>query len=522
MVSVLLEEGLEGVEKKNSLKTYACSSNKKHSEVLNRFENSSFACEYNMTESEHSRNLENLSEKYPDILSNIPKILREGTRSFVLDCEAVAWDREKKCILPFQILSTRKRKGVAEEDITVHVCLFAFDLLFLNGESVEANAVDEIQTFLDESIAGNCEGLMVKALDQDSSYEPSVTFPKLAQGMQVKKDYLDGVGDSLDLVVIGGYSGRGKRTGWYGSYLLACYDEDSEVYQSICKVSTGLSEDDLTKNSEFFAEHVLASPPSYYKWSDTPQIRPDVWEIKAADLSISPVHFAGAGLVDPNKGISLRFPRFIRIRDDKTPEQATSADQVAAMYRSQKLNTATEVNDDDDWEETHILEGLFNIRKRKKEAGEEEEEGSEEEEDQEEKKPETIFGKTFKVPERLERSQRGTYTRLEEGVLSKEDIDIEAVKDGESHVEMNLGLGVLDVELNVDEAVKRKNPTIRYKNMDLEDDIEITELRTNAEIGKKPPAGFLTLRAKASTGTCGGKVLAIASVTMTAASHGNV
>ncbi|KAJ3247776.1 tRNA ligase [Chytriomyces hyalinus] len=366
-------------------------------EVLDRFENIQFTCEYKYdgeraqvhrledgTVTIYSRNSENLSAKYPDIMALIPEVIAPGVTSFVLDCEAVAWDIKKKCILPFQVLSTRKRKDVAIEDIQVSVCLFAFDILYLNGQplitdtlrnrreklkssfiekegkfafakSQEASSVDAIQTFLDESVTGNCEGLMVKTMDEGSSYEPSV---RSRNWLKVKKDYINGIGDSLDLVVMGGYIGRGKRTGGYGGYLLACYDDDTEEYQSICKIGTGFTEEQLKQHTDFLDQHKVDTPPSYYKYSDTPNIRPDVWfkpvqvwEVKAADLSISPVHLAGRGLVDPSKGISLRFPRFIRIRDDKSPEQATNAEQVAVMYRAQNLNSASGSNQfEDDFE----------------------------------------------------------------------------------------------------------------------------------------------------------------------------
>lgn len=72
-----------------------------------------------------------------------------------------------------------------------------------------------------------------------------------------------------------------------------------------------------------------------------------MWEVKCADLSISPVYSAGKGLVDAARGISLRFPRFIRVRDDKSAELATNSDQVADMYRSQKINTASSMSKDD-------------------------------------------------------------------------------------------------------------------------------------------------------------------------------
>ena len=126
----------------------------------------------------------------------------------------------------------------------------------------------------------------------------------------------------LDLVPIGAWLGRGKRTGVYGAYLLACYDEDGESYQSICKIGTGFSEVILEELSDAAQPFVVDGPRSHYQVSDA--MKPDVWfepkhvwEVKAADLSISPVHKAAAGLVDPQKGIALRFT-FLRRRGQRT------------------------------------------------------------------------------------------------------------------------------------------------------------------------------------------------------------
>ena len=165
-----------------------------------------------------SRNQEDNSTKYPDVVKIAESIVKESVRSCIIDSEIVAWDAEKKSILPFQVLTTRKRKDVQEENIKVQVCIYAFDMLYLNGESMvpkslrerrdamrnslneiegklafatcsDTNDTDEIAVFLDESIKGNCEGLMIKTLDSYASYEIA---RRSHNWLKLKKDYLEG------------------------------------------------------------------------------------------------------------------------------------------------------------------------------------------------------------------------------------------------------------------------------------------------------------------------------------------
>lgn len=398
-------------------------------EILKRFEECDFTCEYKYDGERaqihilpsgashvYSRNQEDNTTKYPDIVNNLmSRVLPESKltphaiellseivkdnkiqvqsngivgnklESCIIDSEVVAWDRLAGHILPFQVLSTRKRKDVDESTLKVQICIYVFDILFINGislieqplrirreilrevfprisgefmmaTSLDSSDTDEIATFLDEAIKGNCEGLMIKTLDRNSTYEIA---KRSHSWLKLKKDYLEGVGDTLDLVVIGGFYGTGKRAGRYGGYLLACYDPDTEEYQTICKIGTGMKDDELASFSEFFKNHATDKAKPYYQY--TISLIPDqwfepvqVWEVKAADLSISPGHKAAAGLADPQKGISLRFPRFVRIRDDKKPEDATTAQQVYELYQNQEQiknqhgNKQTGNNDDED------------------------------------------------------------------------------------------------------------------------------------------------------------------------------
>ncbi|KAG8712971.1 hypothetical protein FRC08_013845 [Ceratobasidium sp. 394] len=349
-------------------------------EVLDKFENTKFTCEYKYdgeraqvhklddgSVAVFSRNSEDMSKKYPDLVEQLPRCIKETTKSFVLDAEAVAIDKTTKKLLPFQELSRRKRKDVKIEDIQVRVCLFGFDLLYLNGESLlkhslqgrrellrkhfqevdcefafakssDGETVEEIQGFLEESVKDGCEGLMVKTLTGEASfYEPS---RRSVNWLKLKKDYLAGIGDSLDLVVVGGYYGKGKRTNFYGAFLLACYDPDAEEFQTICKIGTGFSEEALAAHYTQLKPFELSKPRGNVKiggakpdiWFD-PKV---VWEVLTADLSLSPIYEAARGLVD-ERGISLRFPRFVRVREDKSAEDATEPSQIAEMYERQSL-----------------------------------------------------------------------------------------------------------------------------------------------------------------------------------------
>uniref|UniRef100_A0A6G1SJ33 DNA ligase n=1 Tax=Aceria tosichella TaxID=561515 RepID=A0A6G1SJ33_9ACAR len=385
LAKVLLEKGLDGLEEgcqslvSIPLKPMLAQPSKGIEEVLKKFNDHKFTCEFkydgeraqiHMSESGKtyifSRNQEDTSGKYPDVLKEVKNYTKPDTKSFILDCECVAWDMVENRILPFQVLSTRKRKSAEDDEIKVKVCLFAFDLLHLNEKSLiklpleerrrilkesfvetpgkfmfansrDVENIEDIQEVLDEAIKSQCEGLMVKTLD--STYE----IAKRSQNwLKLKKDYLEGVGDTVDAVVIGAYYGKGKRTGTYGGFLLACYDEDNEQFQTVCKLGTGFKDEDLEKHTNFLKEHVIEKPKSYYQIDDT--LKPDVWfepvqvwEIKCADLSLSPVHTAALGVLESNKGISLRFPRYLRIRDDKKPEEATSASQIVDMYNNQDM-----------------------------------------------------------------------------------------------------------------------------------------------------------------------------------------
>ena len=248
--------------------------------------------------------------------------------------------------------SFRERRQILTEAFKPVEGEFAF------AQYGDTSDLDEIQHLLEDSVKASCEGLMVKMLDTaESGYEPS---KRSRNWLKVKKDYLAGVGDSLDLVVLGAYYGKGKRTSVYGAFLLACYNATAERFETVCNIGTGFSEAILEELHEKLAPVTIDKPKPFYLHSSVPKDQPDVWfeprfvwEVKTADLTLSPRYLAGKdSLGDPSgRGISLRFPRFIKQRDDKKPEQATAGSMVVEMYRKQESITKTKgPSVDDDFE----------------------------------------------------------------------------------------------------------------------------------------------------------------------------
>ncbi|KAI9085587.1 hypothetical protein K1719_032430 [Acacia pycnantha] len=372
-------------------------------QVLKLFQNKAFTCEYKYDGQRaqihklsdgsirvFSRNGDETTSRFPDLIDIIEEFCKPASVTFILDAEIVGIDRKNGYrYMAFQELSSRGRgskdASVTTDSIKVDICLFVFDIMFANGQqllglplrerrkylkdlfhdeklgyfeyaketNIEADdasltceaTVSKINSFLEGAIHSSCEGIMVKSLDVDAGYSPS---KRTDTWLKVKRDYLDGLNDSLDLVPIGGWYGNGRKAGWYSPFLMACYNPETEEYQSVCRVMSGFSDAFYIEMKEFFSEDkILAKKPPYYRTAEVPDkwfCPLLVWEIRGAEFTVSPVHEAAIGLVHPSRGISIRFPRFVSNVLDRNPEECSIAADIAEMFHSQtrKMDVATE------------------------------------------------------------------------------------------------------------------------------------------------------------------------------------
>lgn len=309
-----------------------------------------------------SRRLENITSYYPDIVEKIPHTLK--AKDAILEAEAVAINEDTGEFLPFQELMHRRRKYGVEKAVEKYpITINFFDTLYLDGKSyldmpysqrrktledivvqdnfarlvpmTKVKTENEIEEFLENSINAGCEGLMLKVLDA-----PYRAGMRGSNWLKLKREYRNELGDSLDLVVIGAFFGRGRRTGRYGTLLLATYNYDEDIFPSICKVGTGFNDENLDQFYQLLSDKVtLKKNPRIES-----EMEPDVWfepelviEIVASEITLSPIHKAAKDIVRKGSGLALRFPKFTgKIRFEKAAEDASTDQEVISLYKGQK------------------------------------------------------------------------------------------------------------------------------------------------------------------------------------------
>ncbi|CAO2656255.1 Nn.00g050580.m01.CDS01 [Neocucurbitaria sp. VM-36] len=416
-------------------------------EMVTKLQGRDFACEYKYDGQRaqvhcdekgkvtiFSRHLEVMTDKYPDLVALVPKIRGEGVASFILEGEVVAVDRENGDLKTFQTLANRARKDVVIGAVTIDVCLFAFDLMYLNGEELldrpfrerrsllkslfveiphhftwvkclDATSADveAVQDFFKSALDIKCEGIMVKVLDNlpnpdllDEVTEDAPSLPptpkkkkppksktklkanndadkdeprstgrrkallstyepdrRLDSWLKVKKDYST-TSETLDLIPIGAFHGSGRKAAWWSPILLAIRNAETGQLEAVTKCMSGFTDAFYKANRAKYDpddpdnSNTLGGKPSYVEynggagWPEVWFEPQEVWEVAFADLTLSPTYTAAIGLVSEERGLSTRFPRFLKVREDKSIDEATEATELATLYRKQEAKVVKE------------------------------------------------------------------------------------------------------------------------------------------------------------------------------------
>jgi len=308
-----------------------------------------------------SRRLENITQYYPDIVENIKKSL--SVNEGVFEAEIVPVNENTGEFLPFQELMHRRRKYKLEKAILQYpITVNFFDILYfdkkdcLNLEYSERRKIleklvneddflklvpmlvvkneNDVEDFLENSINSGCEGLMLKTLDA-----PYRAGARGSNWLKLKREYRNELGDSLDLIVIGAYFGKGRRTGLYGTLLLGTYNPDNDNFPSVCKVGTGFTDESLDQLYQILSNKITLKKNSRV----VSEMKADVWfepelvlEIVASEITLSPIHKTGLNLIRKGSGFALRFPKFTgKIRYEKAVEDASTDEEVLTLYKGQ-------------------------------------------------------------------------------------------------------------------------------------------------------------------------------------------
>ncbi len=282
-----------------------------------------------------TRRLDDVTKQFPDVVEAVKQGI--SVKEAIVEGETVAVDKGERP-KPFQLLSRRIKRKYRISDMVkdIPVITYLFDCMYLNGKSLLNNPMRERRKAL-ESIAKEGERLRFSKTVVTDSPQEAEAFYKEALGLghegvmakNLDAEYKPGsrvgymyklkpVTETLDLVIIGAEWGEGRRANWLGSYLLACRDPDTNEFLEIGRMATGMSDGQLQQLTD-----TLRGDIEYQKGKQV-RLRPRVVvEAGYQEIQKSPTYASG---------YALRFPRLIRIREDRDPEDCDTLDRVASLY----------------------------------------------------------------------------------------------------------------------------------------------------------------------------------------------
>lgn len=306
----------------------------------------------------YSRRMENITYQFPDLVKYITEEV--DAKDFILEGEIIPI-AEDGSHLNFQTLMQRKRKTEIEKYVEkIPVKIYCFDLLYLNGkdmmqklypvrmkklesiisgknlkltERIFTKDISVLDKFFNECISKGYEGIIVKSQEENSTYKAGA---RDWSWIKWKQDYITDAVDTLDLVVVGAFYGKGKRSGNYGSLLCATYNSEEDVFETISKLGTGMTDEILKQLPPLLETHKVDDKPA--RVIANKDMYPDVWfepsvvvEVLATEVTRGNLHTCSQ---INGKGLALRFPRFIQIRENKSSEQATTSREVEEIFNN--------------------------------------------------------------------------------------------------------------------------------------------------------------------------------------------
>ncbi len=312
-----------------------------------------------------SRNLDETTHMFPDIIKEVINSIKE--EEIIFEGEAIAFNEATHEFLPFQETIQRKRIYDIENKIKeIPLHLFAFDLLYLNKKSylnikyekrqkklkeilknsefispakrIISKSEEDLEKFFQESIEQGLEGIVAKSLN--SNY---ITGARKFSWIKMKRSYRGELSDSLDLVIIGYFLGKGSRAVFgFGGLLCAVYNKKKDIFESVSKLGTGFSQEQMIEFKKLLNKIKLKTKPVRVNSI----IKPDFWVepkyivvVRSDEITKSPTHTCGK---ENNIGYALRFPRLISknetIRKDKSAEDATTTKEIIEMFNNQKYS----------------------------------------------------------------------------------------------------------------------------------------------------------------------------------------